>query len=155
MTAVSSNLAEHEHYMRLCIALAWRARDTNDTPVGSLIVLGGAILAEGVEAVRGHQDVTAHAEIEALRAACKKSGSLDLTGSTLYTSVEPCVMCAYAIRLARVSTVVAGARSTDAEASARSLMALTDVNFVPGRPPVIFIRDVMEDECSALLERKG
>ncbi len=74
MTAVSSNLAEHEHYMRLCIALAWRARDTNDTPVGSLIVQGGAILAEGVEAVRSHQDVTAHAEIEALRAACKEVG---------------------------------------------------------------------------------
>ncbi len=153
MTA-NSQLAEHEHYMRLCIALAWRARDTQDTPVGSLIVQGGVILAEGVEAVRGHQDVTAHAEIEALRAACKKSGSFDLTGSTLYTSVEPCVMCAYAIRLARVSTVVAGARAADAETSARSLMALTDVNFVPGRPPVIFIRDVMEDECKALLERK-
>ena len=153
MTA-NSQLADHEHYMRLCIALAWRARDTQDTPVGSLIVQGGVILAEGVEAVRGHQDVTAHAEIEALRAACKKSGSLDLTGSTLYTSVEPCVMCAYAIRLARVSTVVAGARAADAETSARSLMALTDVNFVPGRPPVIFIRDVMEDECRALLERK-
>ena len=153
MTA-NSQLAEHEHYMRLCIALAWRARDTNDTPVGSLIVQGGAIVAEGVEAVRGHRDVTAHAEIEALRAACKKLGSLDLAGSTLYTSVEPCGMCAYAIRLARVSTVVAGARAADAEASARSLMALTDVNFVPGRPPVIFIRDVMEDECSALLERK-
>ena len=154
MTA-NSQLAEHEHYMRLCIALAWRARDTHDTPVGSLIVQGGAIVAEGVEAVRGHQDVTAHAEIEALRTACKKLGSLDLTGSTLYTSVEPCVMCAYAIRLARVSTVVAGARQADAETSARSLMALTDVNFIPGRPPVIFIRDVMEDECSALLERKG
>lgn len=153
MTA-NSQLAEHEHYMRLCIALAWRARDTQDTPVGSLIVQGGVILAEGVEAVRGHQDVTAHAEIEALRAACKKAGSFDLTGSTLYTSVEPCVMCAYAIRLARVSTVVAGARAADAETSARSLMALTDVNFVPGRPPVIFIRDVMEDECKALLERK-
>ncbi len=154
MTA-NSQLAEHEHYMRLCIALAWRAATQKTLRLGSLIVQGGAIVAEGVEAVRGHQDVTAHAEIEALRAACKKLGSLDLTGSTLYTSVEPCVMCAYAIRLARVSTVVAGARSADAEASARSLMALTDVNFVPDRPPVIFIRDVMEDECSALLGRKG
>jgi tRNA(adenine34) deaminase len=154
MTA-NSQQSEHEHYMRLCIALAWRARDTKDTPVGSIIVQGGAILAEGVEAVHGHQDVTAHAEIEAVRAACKKLGSLDLTGSTLYTSVEPCVMCAYAIRLARVSAVVAGARSADAETSASSLMALTDVNFVPARPPVIFIRDVLADQCSALLERKG
>jgi tRNA(adenine34) deaminase len=153
MTA-NSQQSEHEHYMRLCIALAWRARDTKDTPVGSIIVQGGAILAEGVEAVRGHQDVTAHAEIEALRAACKKLGSLDLTGSTLYTSVEPCMMCAYAIRLARVSTVVAGARSADVEASARSLTALTDVNFVPGRPPVVFVRDVLADECSALLKQK-
>lgn len=154
MTA-NSQLAEHEHYMRLCIALAWRARDTKDTPVGSIIVQGGAIFAEGVEAVRGHHDVTAHAEIEAVRAACKKLGSLDLTGCTLYTSVEPCLMCAYAIRLARVSTVVAGAKSGDVEASSKSLMALTDVNFVPGRPPVIFIRDVLADECKVLLARNG
>jgi tRNA(adenine34) deaminase len=144
-------LAQHEHYMRLCIALAWRARDTKDTPVGSIIVQGNVIVAEGVEAVRGRQDVTAHAEMEAIRAACKKLKSLDLTGCTLYTSVEPCVMCAYAIRLARVSPVVAGSRSADNDSSLRSLMALTDVNFVPNRPPLIFIRDVLADECAALL----
>lgn len=144
-------LAQHEHYMRLCIALAWRARDTKDTPVGSIIVQGNVIVAEGVEAVRGRQDATAHAEMEAIRAACKKLKSTDLTGCTLYTSVEPCVMCAYAIRLARISTVVAGARSGDQESSARSPAALTQEHFVPNRPPVIFVRDVLADECAALL----
>jgi tRNA(adenine34) deaminase len=148
----AASLAQHEHYMRLCIALAWRARDTKDTPVGSIVIRGDMIIAEGVEAVRSHQDVTAHAEIEALRAACKKTGSLDLAGCTLYTSVEPCVMCAYAIRLARVSTVVAGARSANAEASAMALLALTNEHFIPSRPPVLLIRDVMADECSALLQ---
>lgn len=144
-------LAQHEHYMRLCIALAWRARDTKDTPVGSIVVQGNVIVAEGVEAVRGRQDVTAHAEMEAIRAACKKLKTLDLTGCTLYTSVEPCVMCAYAIRLARISTVVAGARSGDQEGSVRSLAALTQEHFVPNRPPVISVCDVLADECAALL----
>ena len=151
--AALANLNEHDHYMRLCIALAWRARETNDPAVGSIIVQAGAIVAEGVEAVRGHKDVTAHAEIEAVRAACKKLGSLDLTGCTLYTTVEPCVMCAYAIRLARVTMIVAGVRQADPSASARSFAALTDVAFVPNRQPVVFIRDVLADECRALLQK--
>lgn len=151
--AALANFNEHDHYMRLCIALAWRARETNDPAIGSLIVQGRSILAEGVEAVRGHKDVTAHAEIEAVRAACKKLGSLDLSGCTLYTTVEPCMMCAYAIRLARITMVVAGSRLKDNEASARSLLTLTDAAYVPDRPPVVFIRDVLAEECAALLRK--
>lgn len=151
--AALANFNEHEHYMRLCIALAWRARETKDPAVGSVIVRGGTIVAEGVEAVRGHRDVTAHAEIEAVRAACKKLGSLDLSGCTLYTTVEPCLMCAYAIRLARITTVVAGARLDDPEASAQSFTALTDAAFVPNRPAAVVIRDVLGPECTELVKK--
>jgi len=112
---MSQDNAPHERYMRRCIELARRALATSDARVGSLVVLNDRIVAEGIECVKARRDVTGHAEIDALRVACERLGSRNLTGCTLYTNVEPCVMCAYAIRLARVSVVVTGARSSDAE----------------------------------------
>ena len=95
-------------YMQRCIELAQRARQSGDTPVGSLIVRNDQVIGEGVEAVRARLDVTAHAEIEAIRQACRKVHSLDLTGSVLYTTAEPCWMCSYAIRQTHISQVVVG-----------------------------------------------
>jgi tRNA(adenine34) deaminase len=144
---------EHETYMRRCLALAEDARSTGDAPVGSLIVCGDEVVAEGREAVRARQDVTAHAEIEALRAAFARRGSRDLTGGVLYTSVEPCVMCAYAIRLARISLVVSGARSGDAAAPISGFVVLTDPTILPNYPPPKVARDVLIEECQAILDR--
>jgi tRNA(adenine34) deaminase len=145
----------HERYMRLCIELARRALDSHDTPVGSLVVRAGNIIAEGVEAVRGRGDVTAHAEIEAVRAATGRTGSLDLTGCTLYTTVEPCVMCAYALRLARVSAVVTGTRSADSDSALSGRAVLADAHVLPGRTPPLLVRDVLAAECRAvLMERR-
>lgn len=110
-TAMSDERSRHERYMRRCIELAHRALATGDPPVGALVVIDERVVGEGVEGVKARRDVTAHAEIEALRSACERLGSVDLTGCTLYTSVEPCMMCAYAIRLARIGVVVTGARS--------------------------------------------
>jgi tRNA(adenine34) deaminase len=141
----------HERYIRRCIELARQARLTNDTPVGSLIVRGDRVIAEGVEAVRGTGDVTAHAEIQALRSAFVQSASRDLTGCTLYTSVDPCVMCAYAIRLARVSVVVSGARPVAASSSVTGYTILADDSILPSHPPPLLIRDVLEAECRAVL----
>ncbi len=90
-----SRPSQHERYIRRCIALAPQAIASGDTPVGSLIVDGDEIVSEGVEGVRAPHDPTAHAEIEALRAAYARRRSPNLAGCTLYTSVEPCLMCAY------------------------------------------------------------
>jgi len=127
--------------MRRCIELARQALASGDAAVGSLILDGDTVLAEGVEAVRARQDPTAHAEIEALRAACARRGSRDLTGCTLYTSVEPCLMCAYAIRLARISLVVSGARGADDTHAISGHAVLTDPHVAPHPPPVV-VRDV-------------
>jgi tRNA(adenine34) deaminase len=108
------------------------------------------VIAEGIEAVRGACDVTAHAEIQALRAAFVHLKSCDLTGCTLYTSVEPCVMCAYAIRLARVSIVVSGTRPADVPARINGNTVLSDASILPSRPVPLLIRGVLERECSAL-----
>ena len=138
--------------MHRCIELARHAIASGDTPVGSLIVDGDELVSEGVEAVRARDDATAHAEIEALRAAFASRGSRDLTGCTLYTSVEPCIMCAYAIRLARISVVVCGARGDEAQAVSGCLV-LTDARVAPSRPSPLVIRDVLVEECQRVREQ--
>ena len=149
-----TNEVEHERYIRRCIELARRALLTNDTPVGSLIVCGAQVIAEGIEAVRGLCDVTAHAEIQALRAAFVQLKSRDLTACALYTSVEPCAMCAYAIRLARVSVVVSGTRPADGSSGIDGHTILSDASILPSRPVPLMIRDVLEPECRALFVRR-
>jgi tRNA(adenine34) deaminase len=140
-----SSVSQHDRHMRRCIELVRRAISTGDTPVGSLIVDGDELVSEGVEAVRARHDATAHAEIEALRTAFARRRSIDLTGCTLYTSVEPCIMCAYAIRLARISVVVCGARGSEGAISGH--IVLTDEGVAPNRPPPVVIRDVLVQQC--------
>lgn len=138
----------HERHMQRCIVLAREAAATGDARVGSLVVRGDEVIGEGVESVRRRGDVTAHAEIEAVRAALAHAQSLDLSGCTLYTSVEPCMMCAYAIRLARIDSVVSGARSSGPDTMSGH-MVLTDGALVPGRPVPVVIRDVLAPDCAA------
>jgi tRNA(adenine34) deaminase len=151
---MSDDRARHERHMRRCIDLARRAHATGDTPVGSLVARGDDVIGEGVEAVRARDDVTAHAEIEALRRACTGLGSRDLSGCTIYTSVEPCPMCAYAIRLARISAVVSGARPSGADYAISGYSVLTDASLLPNHPPPVVIRDVLADACRARLDER-
>ena len=139
--------------MRRCIELARQALASGDSPVGSLIADGDEIVSEGVEAVRARQDATAHAEMEALRAAFLRRRSRDLTGCTMYTSVEPCVMCAYAIRLARISVVVTGAPGSDGDRAVSGHFVLTDERVAPNHPPPLAIRDVLATECQNVTAR--
>jgi len=139
--------------MRRCIELARQATESGDTPVGSLIIDGDELVSEGVEAVRARHDATAHAEMEALRMAFARRRSRDLTGCTLYTSVEPCIMCAYAIRLARISVVVSGARGSDEEQAVSGHLVMTDERVAPNRPPPLVIRDVLVQECQSVRDQ--
>jgi tRNA(adenine34) deaminase len=140
-----------ERYMRACLDLARRARDHGDAAVGSVVVRGDEIVGEGIETVRARGDVTAHAEMEALRAACARLSSRDLSGCTLYTSVDPCVMCAYAIRLARISVVVAGTPPPSTPDAIDGWMILTDARILPARPLPLVVRHVLAEECRAVL----
>jgi len=144
---------QHEQHMRRCIELARQAIESGDSPVGSVIVDVDGLVSEGVEAVRARQDATAHAEMEALRTAFARRGSRDLTGCTLYTSVEPCIMCAYAIRLARISVVVCGARGDDGGHAVSGHIVLTDERVAPNRPVPLVIRDVLVQECQSVRDQ--
>lgn len=96
-------------FMRLALEAARGAEAAGEIPVGAVLVKGGTVLAvAGNRPIAGH-DPTAHAEIEALRAGGQAMGSYRLNGTTLYVTLEPCVMCAAAIVHARVSRLVFGA----------------------------------------------
>jgi len=96
--------------MALALGLAQTAAEAGEVPVGALIVREGLVLGEGFNHPISAQDPTAHAEVIALRAAARTVGNYRLPGATLYTTLEPCVMCAGAIMHARIARVVYGAR---------------------------------------------
>jgi len=97
-------------YMRRALELAQRAAEEGEVPVGAVVVLGGAIVGEGWNRPIAAADPTAHAEIQAMRAASAALGNYRLLDSTLYVTLEPCPMCVGAIFHARVRRVVFGAK---------------------------------------------
>lgn len=93
-------------WMDHALGLARRAEAAGEVPVGAVVVADGQLIAKGWNQPIGRHDVTAHAEIVALRAACRAQGNYRLPGHTLYVTLEPCLMCAGAIIHARIQRVV-------------------------------------------------
>ena len=141
-------------YMRRCLDLAEIASLAGDTAVGALIVRGDEVVAEGIERTRAALDPSAHAEVEAIRQACRRLATLDLRGCSLYSTVEPCVLCGYAIRRSGVAHVVYGAPAGQAGACTSSYAILADRD-LDGWPPVPEVTGgVLADECLAALRRR-
>jgi tRNA(Arg) A34 adenosine deaminase TadA len=87
--------------MRRALDLAGQAAEAGEVPVGAVVTLGDEIVAEARNAMRGSTDPTAHAEMEAIRAAAQRLGTSRLDDCTLWVTLEPCAMCAAAIGIAR------------------------------------------------------
>jgi tRNA(adenine34) deaminase len=100
----------HNLYMRQALALAEQAQAAGEVPVGAVIVLSGEVVGCGRNSPIAAHDPTAHAEMRAIREACAHIGNYRLEGATLYSTLEPCVMCAGALVAARVATLVFAAR---------------------------------------------
>lgn len=100
----SSNVQDKK-YMSEAIRLSCEAVEKGGGPFGAVIVKDGKILSSSSNSVTLNNDPTAHAEVNAIRMACKKIKSFDLTGCTIYTSCEPCPMCLSAIYWARISRI--------------------------------------------------
>ena len=96
--------------MRRALSLAKQAARAGEVPVGAVLMQGTTVIAEGWNHPIASNDPTSHAELEALRAAARKLGNYRLSGSTLYVTLEPCVMCAGAIVLSRIERLVFAAR---------------------------------------------
>jgi tRNA(adenine34) deaminase len=140
-------------YMRRCLELAEIAALAGDTAVGALIVCGAEIVGEGVERTRAVLDPSAHAEVEAIRQACQHLDTLDLRGCSLYSTVEPCVLCGYAIRRTGIAHVLYGVAAGQAGActSAYAILADRDLEGWPQPPEVT--GGVLAEECLAALRR--
>jgi tRNA(adenine34) deaminase len=135
-------------YMRRALELAREAQAAGEVPVGAVLVRDGAVVAIGANRPIGACDPTAHAEIEALRAGARALNSYRLINTTLYVTLEPCLMCAAALVHARVGRVVFGAFDPQAGGAG----SLIDVFRLPGpQPRVDVFGGVLAAECGALL----
>ena len=105
---------EKEFYMRRAIALAVDNVKNGGGPFGAVIVKDDQIIAEGVNRVTSQHDPTAHAEVQAIRAACRKLETFDLEGCEIYSSCEPCPMCLGAIYWAHLSHLYFAGTKVDA-----------------------------------------
>lgn len=124
-------------FMQRCEALAALAAQRQESPVGSVVVLEDQIIGEGIEAGKAKQDITCHAEVEAIRAAVQKHGK-DLSAATLYTTHEPCILCSYVIRHHRIGRVVIQ-RAVAHIGGATSAYPILTAKDIPiwGEPPMV------------------
>jgi len=142
--------ADDERWMRLALGLAERAEAAGEVPVGAVLVLDGELVAEGWNRPIATHDPAAHAEVVVLRAAGGILGNYRLTGSTLYVTLEPCLMCVGAIVHARVARLVYGA-SDPKSGVVNTLCQGFDLPGLNHRPEVT--AGVLADACSEQLKR--
>ncbi|MDO9711644.1 nucleoside deaminase [Paracraurococcus lichenis] len=113
---------DDETFLRRAIALSAEAAATpGSEPFGAVVVRDGAVVGEGFNRSRARHDPTSHGETEAIRDACAKLGTLDLSGCVLFSSCEPCALCVAAMEIAGIARVVYAASLAD---SARALSAV-------------------------------
>jgi tRNA(adenine34) deaminase len=136
-------------WIRSALSLAAKAEAEGEVPVGALVVRGGEVLGEGWNRPVAAHDPTAHAEVNALRAAAQAVGNYRLTGAILYVTLEPCPMCAGAIQHARIERVVFGAYDPRAGAAGSRFSILQS----PHALRRVGVRGgVLHEECSERLK---
>lgn len=136
------------YWMGIALREAGKAGDRGEIPIGAVVVKDGAIIGRGFNVRESRHDPVAHAEIIAIRQAARKEKNWRLTGSALYVTLEPCLMCMGAILLARLDRVVFGCHDPKGGA-AGSLYDLSGDIRLNHRLPVV--SGVMAAECSVLL----
>ncbi|MEN6601359.1 MAG: tRNA adenosine(34) deaminase TadA [Bryobacteraceae bacterium] len=136
-------------FMRKALELARQAGRKDEVPVGAVLVHDGVIIGKGHNAPIGLNDPTAHAEIQAIREGAAALGNYRLEGTTLYVTMEPCVMCAGALVNARVSRLVFGTRDLRF-GGVRSKFRLADSDLLNHRVEVV--EGVLGAECVELVK---
>ncbi|MGB9770506.1 MAG: tRNA adenosine(34) deaminase TadA [Candidatus Kapaibacteriota bacterium] len=140
---------DYEYFMKIALKEARKSFESEDVPVGAVIVKDGKIIARAHNEVEKRKDATRHAELLALSEAFKKVGYKHLLGSTVFTTLEPCPMCAGALVLARVKTVVFAAKDpkSGAGGSVINILSHSALNH-----KIEVIGGVLEEESSQLLK---
>jgi tRNA(adenine34) deaminase len=145
-----TSFLDDERFMREAIALARAAEAAGEVPVGAVVVSGEEIIGRGSNCPISHVDPTAHAEMLALREASASTGNYRLENSTLYVTLEPCVMCAGALVAARLQRLVFGTRDLRF-GGVRSKFRIADSELLNHR--VEIVEGVLATECVELMRR--
>jgi tRNA(adenine34) deaminase len=141
-------MISHEYFMKFALNEASKTRKAKDVPVGAVVVHNNKIIGKGYNKVEQQIDTTCHAELTAIKLAIKKLNTKNLTGCSLYVTLEPCPMCAGAIVLARFKTVVFGASDPKSGACGSVYNIIQDER-LNHRCEVI--SGILESKCSDLL----
>ncbi len=141
---------EHERFMRRCIELAHIAKSRGNTPVGSVVVIDGVIVGEGIEEVPAGTNVTGHAEVRACQDAVDRTESRRLEGAVIYTTAEPCFMCSYVIRQCAIAQVVYGVETPGVGGITSCHPILTDVAASDWNSAPRVLGGILETECQRL-----
>lgn len=139
---------DDETCMRLALDEAKLAREEGEVPVGAVLVRGDELLARAHNAPIGEKDPSAHAEVLALRRAAEAAGNYRLAGTTLYVTLEPCIMCAGAIIQARLARVVFGAPDPKNGGVVSLYRLFEDKRF---NHAVSFTGGVLKEACAEIL----
>jgi tRNA(adenine34) deaminase len=139
----------HDDFMRLALDQARRAEAAGEVPIGAVVVLDGQVVGRGFNRPISEVDPTAHAEIVALREAARAVGNYRLVGADVYVTLEPCLMCVGALVLARVRSVVFGAR----EPKTGALVSTTQPLEIPTlNHRFEVVEGVLEEECRGIVQ---
>ncbi|MDE5821422.1 MAG: nucleoside deaminase [Paramuribaculum sp.] len=137
-------MTEDERFMRIALDEANKAAEIDEVPIGAVIVCDGRVIGRGHNMTETLNDVTAHAEMQAITAAEAAMGGKYLDKCTLYVTVEPCLMCAGAIGWSQLKRIVYGAGD--------SKRGYTTYTQSPFHPKATVTSGVLADECSALMK---
>ncbi|MDR6516090.1 nucleoside deaminase [Chryseobacterium camelliae] len=132
-----------EYYMKMALHEAETAREKDEVPIGCVIVSNNRVIARAHNLTEALNDVTAHAEMQAITAAANFLGGKYLVNCTMYVTLEPCVMCSGALSWAQISKVVIGARDEQRGFINKHLSLHPKTEIVTG---------IMENECSAIVK---
>lgn len=141
---MTTNILNDEYYMRQALNEARQAFDKGEVPIGAIVVCKGRIIARGYNLTETLNDVTAHAEMQAITAAANVLGGKYLTDCILYVTIEPCPMCAGGLLWSQISKIVYGAKDEKKGYSVFSPSIL--------HPKTEVVSGVMEDECASLMK---
>lgn len=136
-------------FMRQALALAKQAADTEEVPVGAVVVADGKVIGRGFNCPISSSDPTAHAEIVAMRDAAERIGNYRLSGCELFVTIEPCTMCLGAMLHARIKRVVFGAREPRAGAFVSNPLLMDADHF---NHKIEWSEGVLEEHCSELIK---
>ena len=138
-------------FMKMAIEKAWEGHAKGHEPFGSCVVKAGEVLSLSHNTIRSSDDPTAHAEMNAIREACRALDTVDLSGCAIYSTTEPCTMCFSAIHWARLSTIVYGAQIRDAKEFGFSELHIPNEKMRElAGSGMELVEDVLREECMEL-----